>query len=128
MVARDVEQELDVAAPAGDPFARPGLEPGLGLLQDAEQELALGGEVVQQPGLADPGLGGDRGDRRAAEALLGERAHGDLQDLLPAGLAARLPRARHGPHSTTSGPGRPKATRPAFTSPGEISRPCRPAC
>ena len=62
-----------------------------------DEELLLGAEQLEEVGLRDADLLGDRLDRRAVEPADRELAHGDLDDLAPALFLAH-PRCRQLSH------------------------------
>jgi hypothetical protein len=59
--------------------------------QELEQELLLGREVVQEPGLGDPDALGDRRQRRAAEASRREDLVGRREDRVAPLATLRVP-------------------------------------
>src|SRR5439155_7847254 len=77
----------------GEPLAVVAVAP----VEQAEEELLLRAEVVQEARLRQTGRGCDRGERGAAEALAGEDPERRLEDRLLAALALRCrPRRSHG--------------------------------
>ena len=52
--------------------------------EQVDQQMLLGGEVMEQPRRAHVDSLGDQGERRAAVAVLGEHVARGTQDLLPA--------------------------------------------